>query len=83
MSARGFQPWRKGPATILPFPIRWHRAWLVCPVEGAAYRGEVHGEGFDGPRVTEAGDRELVMAALQQPEYRRGLPILSSEGAGQ
>ena len=82
MSDPRFQPWRKGPATILPFLTRWIRAWLVCPVEGADFRGEVHGEGFDGPRVTEAGDRELVMAALQLPEYRRGLPIVSKEGAG-
>ena len=36
-----------------------------------------------GPRITEASPRQLVMAALQLPEYRRGLPIQASERAGQ
>ena len=72
-----YQPWRKGPAQIIPFPVRLQRAWLICRVDGDLYRGEVFGDGVtDGPTLTGEGPRELVLAALQRPEARRGLPIV-------
>lgn len=71
-----YQPWRKGPAQIIPFPIRFRRAWLICLVGGETYRGEVFGDPIEGPTLTGEGPRDLVLAALKRPENRRGLPIV-------
>lgn len=82
MKRKRYQPWRKGPATIIPFPKRWHRAWLVCLVEGADYRGELHGADCEGERLTEAGPHARVIEVLKRPENRRGLPIVPCWRAG-
>ncbi|MDF8335090.1 hypothetical protein [Novosphingobium cyanobacteriorum] len=64
-------------AQIIPFPTRWQRAWLICAMGDGTYRGEVHGLEVDGPRATQPGRYELVLSALQRPDARRGLPIIT------
>lgn len=69
-------------ATVIPLRAPWRRAWLICFVDGADYRGELHGEPVDdGPTLTMVGPHELVLARLMQPDVRRGLPILDPRGA--
>lgn len=71
-----YQPWRKGPAQIIAFPVRIQRAWLICATDGGDYRGEVFGLPTDGLTRTAEGPRDLVLEALKRPENRRGLPIV-------
>jgi hypothetical protein len=83
MTAR-YQPWKKGPADILPFAQAPERCWCVVPVAGepGQFRGVLlgaDGDELDGPKYTEAGPRELVVSTLTDRTHlhcRRGLPIV-------
>lgn len=76
MRKKRYQPWGKGPAQIIPFPVRFQRAWLICHLGDGLYRGEVFGDVPDGPTVTGEGPHQLVLTAISRTENRRGLPIV-------
>lgn len=69
----------KGPAAVLAFPCRPVRAWIVRPVDGPFYRGELIGgrdPADEGPSATADGPLYLVMDALKAGKVRQGLPIV-------
>jgi len=76
MKRRRYQPWRKGPATILRFPVPPVRCWWVHQLPCGGWRGEIVGSGVDGPPLTGTGDLAQVLEVLRQPEHRAGLPIV-------
>jgi hypothetical protein len=64
--------------TVVPFPNRAIRAWVVVPIDGE-FRGELVGGRDlldDGPDRTAVGPLVLVMAALVRRDVRQGLPIV-------
>lgn len=67
------------PAAVLAFPRHPVRAWIVRPVDGPFWRGELFGgrdPADDGPNQTADGPLYLVLNALKAGPVRQGLPIV-------
>jgi hypothetical protein len=65
--------------SVIPFPLRAHRALIVeqaARPAGAYFARFVGAKPYDGPTRTEAGTLELVLRAIIKGEARRGLPII-------
>ena len=78
-----YQPWRKGPAQIIPFRGEPVRAWAIVP-DGDGFRAELVGDrdlADEGPSRSEVGSFDLVRAAVLRRDVRQGLPVLVRGGA--
>lgn len=76
--AKRYQPWRKGPAQIIPFRCQPIRAWAIVPI-GDGFRAELIGDrdlADEGPSRSEVGTFDLVFAAVKRRDIRQGLPIV-------
>jgi len=78
---RRSQPWKRGPAELIPFPVKPVRWWHVLPITGrpGVFRGVLFGmvsSNYEGPTTTEDGPADLVVSTLCSRRLRRGLPIV-------
>lgn len=72
-----FQPWRKGPAIIIPFPAEPVRAIRVHRTpDGSGFMATFSDPGDGEAWRTEIGALDLVLAAVRSCELRRGAPIV-------
>lgn len=72
-----FEPWKRGPAEIIRFPVVPCRAIHVrAAPDGKGFVGVFAGATPEDCWSTECGSKAMVMEAVSQRHVRRGAPII-------
>lgn len=79
-----YQPWRKGPAQIIPFPKVLVRCWLVVNVSPGLWYAEIVGEPVDWEWKPVTGTQMQVTEEIYRHRpfdprrgyQARGIPII-------